>query len=82
MTGLTIRYGLPQGLKGTLVPDPKPDEKGFKQPGYARSRYNLITSARLKEFQGCIKKEMEGKKFTDRGEVRKALTEAAKKCAE
>jgi len=76
----TIRYSLPGGFKGTFV-TPRPDEHGYGQSPYGRGRYNLIQSSRLKEFHRCIARQMEGKSFKYRGEVRRALAAAAAECS-
>lgn len=77
---MPIRYGLPGGLKGTYVPNPKPDDNGFQQSGYFRAGYNLVQSSDLQAFHRCVASKLEGKSFANRGEVRQALAAAAKAC--
>jgi len=47
---------------------------------YARSRRSFQHSARLRQFQGCIRSKMEGKSFGSREAVHKAFADAAKSC--
>ena len=58
----------------------KGDLGAMTQTSYARSRHSIQTSAGLKSFQSCVRKEMGGKNFNDRQAVRSALTSAAHSC--
>jgi len=50
------------------------------QPPYVRSKLSIQTSPVLKRHQACVAKAFENKTFTDRADVRRALTEASKAC--
>lgn len=52
----------------------------YTQPKYYRSRHAQQTSRKLLAFQGCMRNELQGKKFPSQKAVRENFTAVAKAC--
>lgn len=75
------------GINIAIEPFTQTNPVSRERKTFWRNAHNHQTSKRLKDFQACVRSEMEGKTFrgqgavTDSRNIRSAFTSAAKACS-
>lgn len=75
---MKIRYDI---ISGGVMVTPQRGKDGVRQPTYTRKATANQSSARLKQYQSCIRHELQGETFAGRAAVQSAFANAAEKCS-